>query len=172
MATAPLPLQIDEYLNTSYKPDVDYNDGVLEERNVGIYDHGKIQGWMFHIFTLHAKQWNTDPVVEQRIRVRTNKIRVCDVAVLRGDAPREAVTTTPPLICIEVLSPDDRLGGTKVVLADYLEMGVGIVWLIDPIYRAAFTFDASGLHEADPTRLTVPGSPILVDLTEPFAALD
>jgi hypothetical protein len=51
-------------------------------------------------------------------------------------------------------------------------MGVQNVWLVDPIRRAAFTFDANGLHEADPTRLTVPGTPIHLDLTEAFAAID
>ncbi len=172
MATAPLPLSIDQYLHTSYKPDLDFVDGGLEARNVGTYEHGKIQGWLFHIFTLNAKQWATDPVVEQRIRVRPNQVRVCDVAILRADAPREAVTTTPPLICVEVLSPDDRFSRTKLVLADYLAMGVENIWLIDPIYRAAFTYNATGLHEADPTQLTVPNTPIHVDLTETFASLD
>ncbi len=47
-------------------------------------------------------------------------------------------------------------------------MGVTNIWLIDPLRRAAFTFDATGLHEADPTRLTVPGTPIHLDLTEAF----
>ena len=172
MATAPLPLTMDEYLHTSYKPDVDFVDGVLEERNLGTYDHGKIQVLLSVIFTLNGKAWGTDPVVEQRIRVRANKVRVCDVAVLRNSLPIEAVTSTPPLICIEILSPDDRLSRTKLVLADYLAMGVENIWLIDPIYRAAFTFDDTGLHEADPTTLMVPGTPIRVDLTEAFAALD
>lgn len=172
MATAPLPLSIDEYLHSSYKPDLDFVDGTLEERNVGTYDHGKVQGWIVHIFTLHARQWGTDPVVEQRIRVRANQVRVCDVAVLRAEAPPEPVTTTPPLICIEVLSPDDRLSRTKLLLADYLAMGVQNIWLVDPIYRAAFTYDAEGLHEADPVQLTVADTPIRVDLTETFAALD
>jgi hypothetical protein len=38
--------------------------------------------------------------------------------------------------------------------------------------RVAYTFDASGLHEADATRLTVPNTPIHLDLTEFFAKLD
>ena len=172
MATAPLLLSMDEYLQTSYKPDFDFVDGVLEERNVGTYEHGKIQVLLSYVFTLNASAWGTDPVVEQRIRVRTNKVRVCDVAILRSDAPRESVTTTPPLICVEILSPDDRLSRTKLALADYLAMGVENIWLIDPIYRAVFTFDAQGLHEADATQLTVPSTPIHVDLTPIFAALD
>ena len=172
MTTAPALLSIEEYLRTSYKPDVHFVDGEIEERNVGKYDHGKIQGWIFQIFNLAAKEWATDVVVEQRILVRADKVRVSDIAILRSDAPREEVTTFPPLICVEVLSPDDRLSRAKLVLGDYLAMGVQNIWLIDPLRRAAFTFDAAGLHEADPTSLKVPNTPIHLDLTEAFASLD
>lgn len=172
MATAPLPLTLHEYLHTTYKPDVDFVNGILEGRNVGTYEHGKLQGLLFYLFTLHAKAWSTDPVVEQRIRVRPNQVRVCDVAVLRADAPRESVTTVPPLLCVEILSPDDRLSRTKAVLADYLAMGVEHIWLIDPIYRAVWTYGAAGLQEADPAALAIADTPILVDLTEIFAVLD
>lgn len=172
MATAPSLLPIEEYLRTSYRPDVHFVDGEIEERSLGEYEHGKLQGLMFTVFSLNGKAWGTDPVVEQRIRVTPDHVRVCDVAVLRADAPREPVTVTPPLICIEVLSPEDRLPRVKIVLADYLAMGVQNIWLIDPVRRAAYTFDANGLHEADPSNLTVPGTPIRVDVTEAFAALD
>jgi len=172
MATSPTLLSIEEYLRTSYHPDADYVDGEIEERILGEYEHGKIQGWIFQIFNMNGKNWQTDPVVEQRIRVSPKRVRVCDVAILRVGAPRERVTLTPPLICVEVLSPEDRLSRAKLVLADYLAMGVQNLWLIDPVRRAAFTFDADGLHEADPTNLTVPNTPIKLDLTEAFAALD
>jgi hypothetical protein len=36
MATGAL-VSVDEYLSTSYDPDCDYVDGVVEERNVGRY---------------------------------------------------------------------------------------------------------------------------------------
>ena len=135
-------------------------------------EHGKIQGLIFHIFTLNAKRWATDAVIEQRIRINSSRVRVCDVAILRADAPRERVTVTPPLICIEVMSPEDRISRAKEVLADYFAMGVPNIWLIDPIHRAAFTFGAKGLQEADPTNLTVANTPIRLDLTEAFAAID
>ena len=91
---------------------------------------------------------------------------------MRAESPREAVITVPPLICVEILSPDDRIYRAKLVLADYLRMGVPHNWLIDPLRRAAFTFDADGLHEANPTALTISGTPIHLDLTEAFAAID
>ncbi len=41
-ATATL-VPVSEYLSTGYRPDCDYLDGELEERNVGAKDHGNVQ---------------------------------------------------------------------------------------------------------------------------------
>jgi Uma2 family endonuclease len=172
MATASPLLSIEEYLRTSYKPDADYVDGEIEERNLGEFEHARLQLLIGAFFAVHEKAWNIRGVIEQRIRVSSSRVRVCDLALLRADAPREKVTTTPPLICIEILSPEDRIPRAKLVLADYLAMGVQNIWLIDPIQRKAFTFDTTGLHEADPTNLTVPTTPIHLNLTEAFAAID
>ncbi len=41
MATTPALLSSDEYLHTSYSPDVDFIDGDREERDLGEFDqHG------------------------------------------------------------------------------------------------------------------------------------
>ena len=171
MATAPVLLSIEEYLRTSYKPDVDFVDGEIEERNMGEFQHARIQNLIAFFLTLNETSWSTQTVIEQRIRVAARRVRICDVAVLRADAPREQVTTTPPLICIEILSPEYRIPRATRVLADYLAMGVANIWLVDPANRGAFTFDVTGLHPADPTSLRVPGTPIHLDLTEAFAAI-
>ncbi len=172
MATSPALLSIEEYLRSSYDPDADYVDGEIQERHLGEYEHGKIQGWIFQIFNLNRRSWATDVVVEQRIRINSSRVRVCEAAVLRAGAPRERVAQSAPLICIEILSPEDRISRAERVLADYFAMGVPNIWLIDPIRRTAHTYDGTGLRVADPYNLTVPGTPIHLDLTEAFAALD
>ena len=172
MASTPTLFSIDEYLCTTYRPDADFVDGQIEERHLGEFEHARIQALVASCFIRHEKSWSIKTVVEQRIRVAVNRVRICDVAVLRADAPREAVTLTPPLVCLEILSPEDRLSRAELVLADYRAMGVPNVWLIDPLRRAAHTFNAEGLHHADPAQLTVPGTPIRIDLTESFSALD
>jgi Uma2 family endonuclease len=172
MATAPTMLSLEEYLSTSFRPDADYVNGELQERNLGQFDHGRLQWFLSAYFFSREKEWHIKGSADQRIRIASSTIRVCDLVLLYEDAPREQVIETCPLLCIEIMSPDDRLGRAKEVLADYLVMGVPNIWLIDPLRRAAFTFDASGLHEADPTRLTVHGTPIHLDLTEAFAAID
>jgi hypothetical protein len=42
MATDSL-ISIREYLSTSYRPDCDYVNGIIEERNLGEYDHARLQ---------------------------------------------------------------------------------------------------------------------------------
>ncbi len=172
MATSPVLISIEEYLHTSYHPDADFVDGEIEERNLGEYEHAKLQTLIAFLFTANEDDWGTDAIVEQRIRVNSSRVRVCDIAILRADTPHEPVTATPPLLCIEIMSPEDRLSRAKLVLADYFAMGVANIWLIDPIRRAAYTFGAAGLQEADLTNLNVAGTPIRVDLTAAFAKLD
>jgi hypothetical protein len=70
------------------------------------------------------------------------------------------------------MSPEDRLPRAVLVLADYLAMGVPNIWLIDPLRHVAYTSGPTGLQPANLTNLTVPGTPIHVDLTSAFAKLD
>jgi Uma2 family endonuclease len=172
MAATQSLLPIDAYLRTSYEPDADYVDGEIEERHLGEYEHARIQTLLAVFFAKNETEWRITTVVEQRIRVTPTRVRIADVAVLRADAPRERVTETPPLICIEVLSPEDRIPRVEKRLADYLAMGVENIWLIDPIRRSAHTYDAQGLHHADAANMNVPNTPIHLDMTEIFAALD
>jgi Uma2 family endonuclease len=171
MASSTALVSIEEYLRTRYKPDADYLDGEIVERNLGEFEHSTLQAAISSFFWVRRLEWNIHPVTEQRIRVSQSKVRIADVAVLRGDAPREKVTVTPPLICVEILSPEDRMSRAKLVLSDYWAMGVKNIWLVDPIYHSAFTFDGRGLHDADPSKLGVAGTPIQLDLTEAFAAI-
>jgi Uma2 family endonuclease len=42
MATGSL-VSVSEYLSTGYRPDCDYVDGAVVERNLGEYDHARLQ---------------------------------------------------------------------------------------------------------------------------------
>jgi Uma2 family endonuclease len=172
MATAPPLLSIEEYLHTSYKPDVHFVDGEIEERNVGEHTHNIIQGFFYFTFTANEAAWKMEAIIEQRIRIGSNQVRVADIAVLPADAPFQEVLTVPPLLCVEIMSPEDRYYRSERVLEDYLALGVPNIWLIDPMHRSAFVYDASGLHPADPSKLCIENSSVCLDLTAPFAKLD
>ncbi len=167
----PTALSIDEYLRTSYHPDVSFVDGELEERKVGEFDHGYLQGLLFAWFLERRAGLRAFPVVEQRIRVASSRIRICDIAVVTAGR-REQVTSTVPLVCIEVLSPEDRLSRAEKVLADYLKMGVPNIWLIDPYRRAAHFYNSDGLHTAADNILRLAGTDVALEMDTIFEALD
>lgn len=60
-----------------------------------------------------------------------NRVRVPDVA-LTSLTPQGEVLTKPPILVIEILSPEDSYSDTEQRAADYFSMGVHAVWIIDP----------------------------------------
>jgi Uma2 family endonuclease len=172
MATASTLLSIEEYLRTSYRPDCDFVDGQIEERNLGERDHARLQAILSAYFFNHESDWKVCVLVEQRTQVSPSKVRIPDLCLLRSDAPKEQVLTTPPLLCVEILSPEDRLPRIARRLDDYAHMGVSNLWILDPIDRVAYIYSSDGLLKLTTGRLAIPNTGIFVDLPTLFAALD
>ena len=81
-AAIPVLLSIDDYLDTSYRPDVDFVDGYIEERNLGEFDHARLQFKLAAFFDGKEKLWGIQGVTEQRIRVSPTRVRIADLALL------------------------------------------------------------------------------------------
>jgi len=52
----PLILSLDEYLQTSYRPDCDYLDAEVKERNLGEFKHSAVQTAFAAWFLSHARE--------------------------------------------------------------------------------------------------------------------
>jgi len=175
MATLPIDepfVTVEEYLHTSYRPDCDYVDGRIEERNVGEHDHGFLQILLGTLFTNHRQLWGVHTVTDVRIQVSAKRFRIPDISVMPAEAPRERILRNPPLIAIEILSPEDRLNRLQTKVNDYLAFGIEHIWVIDPQNRIAYTAGRFGFQLIQDGELTVPGTPIRVVLSELFAELD
>jgi Uma2 family endonuclease len=110
MSALPTLVSVDEYLHTAYRPDCDYVDGVVVERNVGEKSHAKLQQEILFYLRQRREQWGLFVIQEQRIQVSATRYRVPDVCVVAGPEPAEEIFTQPPFLCIEILSPEDRMG--------------------------------------------------------------
>jgi Uma2 family endonuclease len=154
MATSSL-VSVREYLSTSYRPDCDYVDGVVVERNLGEYDHASLQRELIVYFHARRKEWGIRVVPEQRVQVSPTRFRVPDVCVVLGE-PVEQIFKTPPFICIEILSKDDRLADMQERVADFLNFGVRYVWVIDPRTRKAWRCIMGGISEVSELRTEDP----------------
>jgi hypothetical protein len=103
-------MSIEEYLNTSFHPDCDYVDGKVQERLWGEFSHSR--------------------TMTETLFLPGNPITQC---VLVEETPDQQVITFPLLLCIEILSPEDRIIRFMDKLADYFKMDVPVCWVIDPI---------------------------------------
>ncbi|WP_446745430.1 Uma2 family endonuclease [Silvibacterium acidisoli] len=169
MATAtPLPISVSEYLHTSYRPDCDFVDGVVEERNVGLIEHSEMLGELIWQFRDSKPQWGVHSLPTIRIRVSDSRVRVADVALISVDAPREQVIQTPPVAVVEILSPEDRIPRYAERLEDYRRMGVTNVWVVDPATRKGFDCSSGEWVETG----VFDAGPIHIDLASIFAAID
>ncbi len=149
MATAAHPVNFEEYMNTSYSPDCEYIDGFILERNVGQGKHSYMQVEIAVALREQVRPKGLMALTEQRTRVSPYRVRVPDVSVVEE---LEAVTTKAPLLCVEILSPDDRWRNITPKISDYQEMGVPCVWVVDPWARRAWIFDSeSGPQEIEDT---------------------
>ena len=94
-------ISMERYLDSSFHPDRDFVDGQTDRRNVGEFNHSLIQTQVAFQLMLHAAEWHIVPLTEQRVQVTEQRVRIPDVCALRADAPREAVTRTPPLSALK-----------------------------------------------------------------------
>jgi Uma2 family endonuclease len=171
MSTATL-VSIEEYLGTAYRPDCDYVDGALIERNVGQKDHSKLQGEIFAWFRDRRRALRIAVFPEQRLQVSPTRCRVPDICVVHLPEPEEQVFTQPPCICIEILSPEDRFPKLQDRLDDYLAMGVPNLWVIDPASRRGWRITTEGHFEALDHCLRTPDGQVSLPISDLFALPD
>jgi Uma2 family endonuclease len=84
----------------------------------------------------------------------------------------DRIVRQPPLLCIEVLSPEDTWAKMRARLNDYLALGVEHLWCFDPDAREARRYTATGFVVVTEPELTIPNAPIRLPVTEVFATLD
>jgi Uma2 family endonuclease len=174
MATQPSTcfVTVEEYLSTGYEPDCEYDDGALVERNLGEFEHSFLQILIGTLFTNNMDAWGVFGLTEQRVQIKPRRFLVPDVCVLRVGTKRERILTHPPLIAVEIMSPEDRKKSVAAKALEYLDFGVEHVWVIDTGARAAYVAGRSGLKLVPSGELTVPSTPIVVRTKELFEKLD
>ena len=165
-------IPLSEYLNTTYRPDCDYLEGRVLERNLGESPHAKLQNHFLFLFTLNRRAWGVRVFPEQRVQVKPMRYRVPDVCITRSSDPDDLIICTAPLLCIEVLSSKDTMADIRRRAEDYRAMGVPHIWAADPWKRRAYTFGRDSFESPMDGFLRISGTPIAVSTAELFAELN
>jgi Uma2 family endonuclease len=161
-------ISVEEYLRTSYRPDCDYVDGEVVERNLGKRDHAWLQAAVTAYFFARRREWNIAVFTELRIRVSATRFRIPDVCVILGDTD-EQIPTKPPFLCVEILSPEDRVSRLQERIDDFFKMGVPNLWVLDPETKRAYAATPEeGLREIKSGLLKTENPTLELPLTEIF----
>ena len=106
------------------------------------------------------------------MQITATRYRIPDVCVVSENAPFGGITRTPPMLCVEVLSPEDRMSRMQDKVDDYIGLGVRSVWIVDPYRRRIVCADRSVTLQPAGEVLTVHGTEIAVPVAEVFRELD
>ena len=126
--------------------------GVLVVREPAGYQHGDVAARMLLAIAQHveAKKLGRVFAAETGFTLfrKPDTVRAPDVAFistarLPHPAPRGFAELAPDL-AVEVLSPEDRPGEVHEKVADWLNAGAQLVWVIDPIRSVARVYRANG----------------------------
>jgi Uma2 family endonuclease len=155
-----------EYLVSQYEPDCEYEDGVLIARHVGTEKHSWMQAALAAYIFRRPKAWGVNVYTEQRARLRAGKYKLPDVCIVQGPRPTTPIFEQPPLVAIEILSPEDRPLRVDRTIAEWLEFGVGYVWVVDPETLECVVHTAKGRLPVTDVMLRIPGGPIEIPLRQ------
>lgn len=139
-------MPVEEYLRAAFPGvDCEYRDGEVLERSMPDDLHSATQGLLCGFFIPLRQKLALFVRPEIRMKVREDLYLIPDVAIFHLEKPA-LIPDSPPLIAIEILSPDDRHSAVRSKLQEYRDWGVRHVWLVDPHSRRLYTCD-SGLTE-------------------------
>jgi len=138
----------EEYLRTSYSPEMEYVDGQLVDRHVGDYIHS----W-FHAMTIGLVGGRSDErhfsaFASQRVRVSDEpRYRVPDVCIKA--LPHEIIPVIEkPDLVIEIVSPEDSATDMLEKVGDYQAAGIRHIWIVDPYRRKLTVIDGPRIRNA------------------------
>jgi Uma2 family endonuclease len=144
MATTTL-ISVEEYLHTVYEHDCEYVYGEIVERGMPTNKHSQAQEAISGI--VWSRRMPGQSLLwarpELRTRLEPALFRIPDVAIYSAK-PEDQVPSDPPLVAVEILSPDERHLLRKC--EEYRQWGVPHIWIADPQTRKLSVFDETGFR--------------------------
>jgi len=143
MATS-TAVPVEEYLSTTYDPDMEYVDGQLVERKVGEYLHSRLQALIAAALMGRERERRFRVFTELRVQVNQEpRYRIPDICVKALPHQVTPILTQPDL-AIEIVSPDDEVPEMLAKIGDYLAAGIPHIWVVDPYKRTLVEADQAG----------------------------
>jgi Uma2 family endonuclease len=154
-------VSVEDYLHRTEKPYCEYLDGVLYPKAMPTKLHALIQKILMRLLDNQG----VESLAEVRVRLSPTKHLIPDV--IAASEIQSPYPTEPVLLCVEILSPEDRVGATLAKCEEYHAWGVPFCWVIDPEKQTGWQYHAG----RDPEHIARGGVLSAGDLRVPLAEL-
>jgi len=134
-------VSVEDYLRRTEKPYCEYVDGVLYPKPIPTKIHALIQ---YMLQTLLDKQ-GVEALAEVHVRLSPAKYLIPDV--IAAPVIQSPYPTEPVLLCVEILSPEGRVGAMLAKCEQYHAWGVPFCWVVDPEKQTAWQYHAGAKPE-------------------------
>jgi Uma2 family endonuclease len=161
MATRAL-ITAEQYLAMHFEREPELVHGELAEKPLPNKSHGRIQQCLAVLLD-GAGYCCT----EVRMRLAEDLYRIPDVALFQNGDPGEEIPSSPPLVVVEITSPDDRLHDILQKLAEYEQWGVRYIWLIEPELKKCHVYRDGSLTPV--SQFELPIIPFSLETSKLFA---
>ena len=139
--------------------------------------HGLLTMWIGHLLMSYVLRrgrgmvMGSDAglVINEEVVLAPDVMLVDETIAFKDANPRHCRRV--PLLCVEILSPSNRMTEMMRKVNQYHRLGVKLVWLIDPDERSIHVFRSDELPKLLDDTDTLSGNGVLVDFSCPVADL-
>jgi Uma2 family endonuclease len=153
MATTAL-ITAEQYLSMHFEREPELVHGELVERSLPTFPHGDLQLEIGSRLRALRRSHNVFTGAEVRVRMAEDLYRIPDISMWTGPEPPPALPDSPPLLVVEISSPDDRFHEVLKKCEEYRVWGVPHIWVVEPELKRCHIYESGSLTEF--SRLTLP----------------
>lgn len=146
--------------------------GVLVVKEPPSTHHGRVAAKLTYLLADHVYRHDLGAVIQDagfKIESGPDTVRAPDVSFVSrsrvGDIPSSGYAPFAPDLAAEIVSPGDRPGELLAKVAQWLDAGSKLVWIIDPLRQQARAFREDGELLIVPFEGRLDGAPVLPGFT-------
>jgi Uma2 family endonuclease len=149
-------ISLEDYFRTHYEPECELIDGELRPKPMPTGKHSRMEGRMRDLLRPYEQLGYGEALPELSLLLPGEAVLIPDLVFSLPNQPFDEhdVLNTPPLLCVEVISPSQSFNELYQKCLRYLRWGVPYCWIIDPVKLLAWQIGADEM----PREITADGS--------------
>ena len=165
-------VSFEEYFRTHHEPECELIDGELRPKPMPTRPHSRMQAKLQKLLWSDEKLGRGEALPEQSLVLTDGTVLIPDIVFcLPGQSVDEhQVLNTPPLLCVEIISPSQSFSELHEKCCHYLRWGVPYCWIIDPVRHLAWQIESDEMPREIRADGSLRAGDIEVTLADLFSA--